>query len=122
MDTDFTVRRGVNPARANPTPRLGLAAMSDPGASNGHSSPFLEIDRADWAALAPTMAAPLSQSEIIELRGLGDSLDLREVTEVYLPLSRLLNLYVGGARQLHKSTTDFLGSTSQETPFVIGVA
>ncbi|MEP6478175.1 MAG: type I pantothenate kinase [Rhodoglobus sp.] len=96
--------------------------MSDPGASNGHSSPFFEIDRADWAALAPTMTAPLSQAEIVELRGLGDSLDLREVTEVYLPLSRLLNLYVGGARQLHKSTTEFLGTRSQETPFVIGIA
>jgi len=68
------------------------------------------------------MTAPLSQTEIVELRGLGDELDIREVEEVYLPLSRLLNLYVEGARQLHAATSSFLGATSTTTPFVIGVA
>ena len=96
--------------------------MSDPGNQNGHVSPFVELDRGDWAALAPTMRAPLSQTEISELRGLGDSLDLVEVEEVYLPLSRLLNLYVEGAQRLHDATTAFLGAKSQSTPFVIGVA
>jgi type I pantothenate kinase len=96
--------------------------MSDPGASNGQLSPFVEIDRADWAALAPTMAAPLTEAEVAELRGLGDELDLVEVREVYLPLSRLINLYVAGARQVHASTTEFLGAKSGGTPFVIGVA
>ncbi len=96
--------------------------MSDPTATHGHGSPFLEIDRSDWAALAPTLSVPLTQNEIVELRGLGDSLDVREVSEVYLPVSRLLNLYVAGARQLHKSTTDFLGAKTRETPFVIGIA
>lgn len=96
--------------------------MSDPGAQNGHATPFLEIDRADWAALSPTMAAPLTQAEVAELRGLGDALDLSEVAEVYLPLSRLLNLYAAGAKQLHDATTEFLRAESQTTPFVIGVA
>ncbi|TAL40993.1 MAG: type I pantothenate kinase [Salinibacterium sp.] len=96
--------------------------MSDPAIPNGQLSPFVEIDRADWAALAPTMAAPLTQAEVAEVRGLGDELDLREIAEVYLPLSRLLNLYVGGARQLHAATTEFLGAKSAGTPFVIGVA
>jgi type I pantothenate kinase len=96
--------------------------MSDPSAQNGHVSPFVEVDRADWAALAPTMKAPLSQKEIVELRGLGDALDLVEVEQVYLPLSRLLNLYVEGAQQLHEATSGFLGATNGRTPFVIGVA
>ena len=96
--------------------------MSDPGAQNGHTTPFLEIDRADWAALSPTMEAPLTQAEVSEVRGLGDALDLREVSEVYLPLSRLLNLYAAGAKQLHDATTAFLRAESQTTPFVIGVA
>jgi type I pantothenate kinase len=85
-------------------------------------SPFLELDRGDWAALAPTMKAPLTQTEIVELRGLGDSLDLVEVEEVYLPLSRLLNLYAEGAQQLHQVTTNFLGTKTERTPFVIGIA
>ena len=96
--------------------------MSEPSASSGHLSPFLEIDRAEWSALAPRMQTPLTQTEIVELRGLGDSLDLVEVEEVYLPLSRLLNLHVESAQQLHDVTSTFLGTTSRRTPFVIGVA
>ena len=96
--------------------------MSDPASTHGHESPFIEVDRADWAALAPTMTAPLSATEVIELRGLGDELDLDEVAAVYLPLSRLLSLYAEGARNLHAATSSFLGERSPHTPFVIGVA
>ena len=96
--------------------------MSDPAANHGHESPFIELDRDDWAALAPTMAAPLSATEVIELRGLGDELNLDEVAAVYLPLSRLLNLYVESAHHLHSETSSFLGERSPRTPFVIGVA
>ena len=96
--------------------------MPDSASSNGHLSPFLEIDREDWAALAPTMETPLSEAEIAQLQGLGDKLDLREVNEVYLPLSGLLSLYVNAAKELHQSTTSYLGATSTTTPFVIGVA
>ena len=63
-------------------------------------SPFIELGRADWAALAPSMPSPLRETEIVQLRGLGEPLDLKEVAEVYLPLSRLLNLYVGGTKSL----------------------
>jgi len=96
--------------------------MSDPAATHGHESPFIELDRGDWAALAPTMTAPLSATEVVELRGLGDELDLDEVAAVYLPLSRLLALYAEGAQQLHAATSSFLGERSPRTPFVIGVA
>ncbi len=92
------------------------------GQGGAQFTPFLELDRQAWAALAPTMTAPLTQTELIELRGLGDTLDLTEVAEVYLPLSRLLNLYAEGARNLHQATTAFLGAKSAHTPFVIGVA
>ncbi len=90
--------------------------------NGGHTSPFVEIDRADWAALAPTTELPLSPTEIVELRGLGDRLDLREVGDVYLPLSKLISLYAVGARNLHRDTSRFLGRRSLSTPFVIGVA
>ncbi|MFC6356901.1 type I pantothenate kinase [Luethyella okanaganae] len=88
----------------------------------GHTSPFVELERADWAELASSTRLPLQETELVQLRGLGEPLDLREVTEVYLPLSRLLNLYVAGARQLHRATSDFLGERAESTPFVIGVA
>jgi len=102
--------------------------MTDLAGSNGHLSPFMEIDRNDWAALAPHTQLPLTQTEIVQLRGLGEVLDMHEVSQVFVPLSRLLNLYVSGARNLHSATTQFLGSGAlhgaeqRSTPFVIGVA
>lgn len=68
------------------------------------------------------MPSPLRETEIVQLRGLGEPLDLREVAEVYLPLSRLLNLYVGGTKALHRVTSEFLREKVTPTPFVIGVA
>jgi type I pantothenate kinase len=65
---------------------------------------------------------PLSRAEIERLRGNGDPIDLEEVENIYLPLSRLLNMYVGGTGALHQVTTNFLGERTERTPFVIGVA
>lgn len=99
------------------------------GSSGAHhdgtheSSPYTELDRSAWAALAAETENPLSVAEIRSLRGLGDSLDLDEVQEVYLPLSRLLSLYVGAAGQLHRAQESFLHQrTPPRTPFVIGLA
>jgi type I pantothenate kinase len=96
--------------------------MLESHTQNGNLSPFLEIDRGDWAALARGMETPLSAAEVAKLQGLGDVLDVREVNEVYLPLSGLLSLYVNAAKELHHSTTAYLGASSTNTPFVIGIA
>jgi type I pantothenate kinase len=96
--------------------------MSDPGSAHSGSTPFLEIDRAEWAALAPSTPLPLGAGEVERLRGLGDTLDLAEVAEVYVPLSRLLNLYVAGALSTGSAVREFLGQPARPTPFVIGVA
>ena len=85
-------------------------------------SQYREIARADWARLAPGMPQPLSETEVVQLRGLGDRLDIQEVREVYLPLSRLLSLYARSTKQLGAATSDFLQNDDTTTPFVIGVA
>lgn len=85
-------------------------------------SPYVELDRATWARLSAELRLPLSAEEVERLKGLGDRLDLDEVRDVYLPLSRLLSLYVEGAESLHSATTRFLGERRRRTPFVIGVA
>jgi type I pantothenate kinase len=85
-------------------------------------SPFVEISREDWAALGRSTELPLSEAEIAQIRGLGDFLDLKEVTDVYLPLSRLLNLYVTESQRLHSVESEFLGERAKRTPFIIGVA
>ena len=91
-------------------------------ATTGQLSPFVEISRADWAALGKATDLPLTEAEIAQIRGLGDFLDLKEVEDVYLPLSQLLSLYVADAGKLHKSTSAFLGERAKRTPFVIGIA
>ncbi len=70
-----------------------------------------------------TTEQPLSPEEIEQVRGLGDELDLREVQQVYLPLSGLLSLRVKAASTLHRSQEEFLHqSQPPRTPFVIGLA
>jgi type I pantothenate kinase len=87
------------------------------------SSPYVELDRAAWAALARETENPLTPEEVGRLRGLGDSLDLNEVEQVYLPLSRLLSLYVASAGRLHREQEEFLNRQQPpRTPFVIGLA
>ena len=91
---------------------------------NGHAlpSPYVELDRAAWARLRDHHPLSLTLADVTRLRGLGERLDLAEVEQVYLPLSRLLNFYVGATEGLHRITTDFLGERPERTPFVIGVA
>ncbi|MDP3889899.1 type I pantothenate kinase [Nocardioides sp.] len=87
------------------------------------TSPYVELDRAAWAALAENPESPLTPQEINRLRGLGDSLDLAEIEQVYLPLSRLLSMYVASASSLHRQQEEFLDRPHPpRTPFVIGLA
>ncbi|PQZ96060.1 type I pantothenate kinase [Arthrobacter sp. MYb227] len=86
------------------------------------ATPFVELDRQTWARLSNQLEQPLDEADLRRLSGLGEQLNLDEVREVYLPLSRLLNLYVQGSASLHQATNTFLGEKTRRTPFVIGVA
>jgi type I pantothenate kinase len=89
------------------------------------SSPYVERSRADWAALAASDALDafsLDTATLERLRGLDDPTSLRDVREVYLPLSGLLTRYVDLTGELHRSTGDFLRLSVGRTPFVIGIA
>ena len=93
------------------------------GTHASESSPYVELEREAWSALGRATEQPLTPEEIKRVKGLGDQLDLDEVQQVYLPLSRLLSLYVEAAGQLHRATEDFLHqSQPPRTPFVIGLA
>ena len=85
-------------------------------------SPFVEIERADWAGRASKAPLRLTEADVQRVRGLGDPVDITEVREVYLPLSRLLNLHVASTRGLHRALSTFLGDEGRPTPFVIGIA
>ncbi|MBN9608665.1 MAG: type I pantothenate kinase [Actinobacteria bacterium] len=88
----------------------------------GGVTPYVDLGRSEWSALAESTPLPLSEAELARLAGLGDPIDLHEVATVYLPLSRLLNLFSAGTGMLHTVTSTFLRERSARTPFVIGVA
>ncbi|MBN9793032.1 MULTISPECIES: type I pantothenate kinase [Pseudonocardia] len=90
--------------------------------ARGSASPFVDFDRRSWAQLASSTTVPLSAQELEQLRSYGDFVDLDEVREVYLPLSRLLNLHVEEGGRLYRAYRRFLGSGGARTPFVIGIA
>lgn len=91
------------------------------------ATPYVDLTRSEWSALRDKTPLPLTAEEVEQLRGLGDVIDLDEVRDIYLPLSRLLNLYVGATDGLRSAVNTFLGETGEKaaqsgTPFVIGVA
>jgi type I pantothenate kinase len=103
--------------RAVPTPR----EQAEP-AHQHVGSPYAEFDREMWSRLRSNTPLTLTQDDLDRLSGLGDPIDLDEVEQVYLPLSRLVALYVAGIEGLHAATSTFLGEAPDRTPFVIGIA
>jgi type I pantothenate kinase len=85
-------------------------------------SRFVDFSRAQWAALRDSTPLPLTESQLRGLVGLNEWMSLAEVADIYLPLSRLLNLYVGAVQNLHRATATFIGSNSPRVPYVIGLA
>ncbi|XSG81779.1 MAG: type I pantothenate kinase [Methyloligella sp. ZOD6] len=85
-------------------------------------SPFAVYSRAEWARLRADTPMPLSETELESLSGLTERVSADEVVQVYLPLSRLLNLYVEAAQMLHRASTEFLRKTDNKMPFIIGLA
>ena len=85
-------------------------------------SPYRIFTRPEWARLRADTPMTLSEDEIEPLSGLIDRISAREVEDIYLPLSRLLNFYVEAAQKLHAATNAFLGGRHGKMPFIIGVA
>jgi len=85
-------------------------------------SPYRVFTRGEWAALRDDTPMTLSSAEVAQLRSLNDRLDMAEVEEIYLPLSRLLSLYVAATQRLFNAQQDFLGTEDLKMPYIIGVA
>ncbi|MBI4082723.1 MAG: type I pantothenate kinase [Candidatus Lambdaproteobacteria bacterium] len=85
-------------------------------------SPYIRFTRQEWRGLRRGTPLTLTEAELAELRGFNESVSLAEVVDVYLPLSRLLNLYVAETQRLYKVTATFLGKRPPKVPYVIGLA
>ena len=81
-------------------------------------SPYLTFDRPVWSALRAATPLTLDEDDLDALRGINERLSLDEITDIYLPLSRLLNLYVSASQDLSAVTDTFLGSLAPRVPYV----
>lgn len=84
-------------------------------------SPYLRFPRDEWAALRADTPLTLTEADLDRIRGLVERISLREVEEVYLPLARLLNLYVAAVQGLYRATSTFLGHGERKVPFLVGL-
>lgn len=85
-------------------------------------SPYRTFSREAWAALREDAPMTLTLEEVQRLRSLHDRLDIHEVEDVYLTLSRLLYLYVAATQRLFRAQQRFLGTEDLKMPYIIGVA
>jgi len=92
--------------------------MSKPAAATR----FVHFDRDEWSRLRASTPLTLDEDDLESLRGINERVSLDEVADVYLPLSRLLNLYVSASQGLHRVTDTFLGSPAAKVPYVLGIA
>jgi type I pantothenate kinase len=83
---------------------------------------YVSFTREEWAALRASTPLTLGEDDLAHLRGINVRLSLDEVADIYLPLSRLLNLYVSATQALHRATDTFLGSLPAKVPYIIGLA
>src|SRR5262245_36738259 len=84
-------------------------------------SPYRVFSRAEWAEKRNGTPMTLQSDEVTRLRSLNDRLDIAEVEEIYLPLSRLLSLYVAATQRLFRAQQNFLGTEDAKMPYIIGV-
>ena len=83
-------------------------------------NPYRVFSRAQWAALRDDMPMTLTAEEIARMHSMHDRLDMKEVEEIYLPLSRLLSFYVAAAQRLFVAQRHFLGIEDRKMPYIIG--
>jgi type I pantothenate kinase len=85
-------------------------------------SPYHIFSRSEWAERREDTPMTLTHDEVSRVRSLNDRLDMKEVEEIYLPLSRLLSLYVAATQKLFLAQQRFLGTEDAKMPYIIGVA
>jgi len=90
--------------------------------TDGELDPYVDFSREAWSKLRASTPLTLAEADLAQLRGLNEPMPMAEVEEVYLPLSRLLNLRVAATRELHSVTETFLGQLHAGVPYVIGLA
>ena len=106
-------------ARLKPYFSLALGALKP---ASDATNPYLSFTRGEWARLRADTPLTLTEADLVRLRGQDEQVSLSEVEHIYLPLSRLLNLYVEASQELYRATARFLGHGEARVPYLIGLA
>ena len=85
-------------------------------------SPYISFDRDEWSRLRNSTPMTINEEDLATIRGINEKISIPEIEEVYLPLSRLLNLYYSASKGLYDVRRTFLGLRGQKVPYVIGIA
>jgi len=83
---------------------------------------YLKFTRKKWCDFRQDAPLTLTERDLEKLHGQTEEVSLREVEDIYLPLSRLLSLYVIARQGLYDATGKFLGIPEPKVPYIIGVA
>lgn len=86
------------------------------------ASAYLTFTRKDWSSFRQDMPLTLSEADLTDLHGQMEMVSLREIEEIYLPLTRLLSMYVRASQGLHRVSSDFIGRPEPKVPYIIGVS
>ncbi len=123
VEAALAARTGQSGLRGESVTQAGLTPVDQWNSAPKKSSLRYRIfSRAEWARLRADTPMTLTPAEVGRLRSLHDRLDMREVEEIYLPLSRLLSLYVATTQRLFRAQQNFLGTEDSKVPYIIGVA
>lgn len=101
---------------------LRLDVTTDCARVSNVFSPYLQFTREQWCRFRQDTPLTLTEADLEKLRGVNEVVSLQEVEEIYLPLSRLLNLYVTSTQSLYQASQEFLGNPEPRVPYLIGVA
>ncbi len=86
-------------------------------------SPYRTFSRDEWKSLRENTPLTLTEAEVQQLRSLNDAMSLDEVVDIYLPLSRLLHLYIDATQKLFDATSNFLLTEgNKKVPYIIGIS
>ncbi len=100
------------------------AMPAKPGADlvGDQPNPYRIFSRDEWSHLRADTPLTLTVDDLVRLQSVNDPISVEEVVAIYLPLSRLLSLYVAATQGLFKATQRFLGAEDGKMPYVIGIA
>ena len=94
----------------------------EPAEDQMEITPFQKFSREEWARLRADTPMTLDEMDVEQLSGINERLSIEEVEEIYLPMSRLLNLHVAASQELHAVASRFLGKKDGKMPFILGLA